>query len=65
MEISHELADQRGEPGTPLTLDKQTAQGGDQVHIRLVGPAGGVACVGVVPIGGQPAEFVHEGPDRG
>ncbi len=66
MEVSHEQFDAGGEPGTPLVLDKQTAQPGDQVHIRLVGPAGGIAVVDLVPIAPMaPPEFVHEGPDRG
>ena len=40
----------RGEPTPPLELSEQTAHPGDQVHIRLVGPPGGVAQVGFVPL---------------
>ena len=62
MAVDHDRGDRGGEPGTPLQLDKSSAQAGEQVHIRLVGPAGGVASVDVVPLGGPGAEFAREGP---
>jgi hypothetical protein len=53
---------QGGEPGTPLTIDRQSVQPGDQVHIRLVGPPGGIATVELVPIGGAGG---FQGPGEG
>lgn len=59
----HETGDVRGEPAAQLELDTTTATPGQQVHIMLRGPAGGMATVAFVPLS-PPDTGVHEGPDR-
>jgi len=53
--------DRGGEAAPPLELDKANAQPGDQVHIRLHGPAGGIATVSFILLTVAERE-VREGP---
>lgn len=39
-----------GVPAPTLTVDPNTAKPGDQVHIVLLGPPGGVATVDFTPV---------------
>lgn len=49
--------DAGGEPAPELAIDQQSVQAGAVIHVRLRGPAGGVAEADLVPIvpGGEPA----------
>ncbi len=52
-----------GEPTPPLELDPQTVMPGGVVHLRLLGPPGGIAAAGFTLIGpgpGGPAERERE-----
>lgn len=59
-----EIGDTRGEPAAQLQLDSTTATPGQQLHIRLLGPAGGIATVAFIPLS-PPETGNHEGPDLG